>query len=192
MISQTAAMLNSSLGILARLRTGVTVGGKSKVFWTRIRIPRGARMSIGNGSILHCGINFDSSEGQVTIGDRCYIGCSRLVCYRKIEIGDDVIISWGVTIVDHNSHSLHWEQRKDDVSNWARGIKHWEDVRSAPVRIEDKVWIGFNAVILKGVTIGEGAVVGAGAVVTKNVPAYTVVAGNPARPIRELTPFERD
>jgi galactoside O-acetyltransferase len=65
-------------------------------------------------------------------------------------------------------------------------------VHLAPVKIQDKVWIGFNAIVLKGVTIGEGAVVGAGAVVTRNVPAYTVVAGNPARPIRELTPSERD
>jgi acetyltransferase-like isoleucine patch superfamily enzyme len=192
MISQVAALLNYSLGILAQLKTGVTVGGGSRVLWTRIRLPRGARISIGDGSILHCGINFDSSKGRVTIGDRCYIGCSNLVCYREIDIGNDVIISWGVTIVDHNSHSLHWEQRKDDVSNWAQGVKHWNDVRSAPVTIQDKVWIGFNAIILKGVTIGEGAVVGAGAVVTKNVPAYTVVAGNPARPIRELKPSERE
>ena len=54
------------------------------------------------------------------------------------------------------------------------------------------MWIGFNAIVLKGVTIGEGAIVGAGAVVTKDVPAYTIVAGNPAHPIRELTPSERD
>jgi acetyltransferase-like isoleucine patch superfamily enzyme len=192
MISQIAALLNYSLGILVKSKTGVTVGEKSRVFWTRVRLPRGARISIGNRSILHCDINFDSNEGEVTIGDRCYIGCSHLVCYRKIDIGNDVIISWGVTIVDHNSHSLYWEQRKEDVSNWARGIKHWNDVRSAPVKIQDKVWIGFNAIILKGVTIGEGAVVGAGAVVTKNVAAYTVVAGNPARAIRELKPSERD
>jgi galactoside O-acetyltransferase len=60
-----------------------------------------------------------------------------------------------------------------------------------PVKIEDKVWIGFNSIILKGVTVGEGAIVGAGSVVTKDVPPYTIVAGNPARIIRELTPEER-
>jgi acetyltransferase-like isoleucine patch superfamily enzyme len=192
MIRPIVALLNHAIGILAQLNTGVTVGKKSKVCWTRIRVPRGARITIGKSSILHCNIAFDSDAGQVTIGDRVYIGRSHLACHNKIDIGNDVIISWGVTIVDHNSHSLYWEQRKNDVSNWARGAKQWEGVRRAPVMIEDKVWIGFNAIVLKGVTIGEGAIVGAGAVVTRNVPAYTVVAGNPAHPIRELTSSERE
>jgi acetyltransferase-like isoleucine patch superfamily enzyme len=59
------------------------------------------------------------------------------------------------------------------------------------VKIEDKAWIGFNASILKGVTIGEGVVVAAGSVVTKSVPAWTVVAGNPARVTREIGAQER-
>ena len=192
MIRSIVAGLNYAFGLLAQLNTRVTVGEKSRVFWTRIRVPRGARIAIGKSSILHCNIAFDSDAGQVTIGDRVYIGRSHLACHCKIDIGSDVIISWGVTIVDHNSHSLYWEQRKNDVSNWARGAKQWEGVHRAPVKIEDKVWIGFNAIVLKGVTIGEGAIVGAGAVVTKNVPAYTIVAGNPAHPIRELTSSERD
>lgn len=58
--------------------------------------------------------------------------------------------------------------------------KDWSTVKSAPIKICDKAWIGFNAIILKGVTIGEGAVVGAGAVVTHDVPPWTIVAGNPA------------
>ena len=191
MIRSIVALLNQALGILAQRKDGVTVGEKSRIFWARIKLPRGARISIGNRSILHCNITFDSDQGQVTIGDRCYIGRSHLVCHSKIDIGSDVIISWGVTIVDHNSHSVHWEQRKDDVSHWARGAKQWDGVHRAPVKIEDKVWIGFNAIVLKGVTIGEGAVVGAGAVVTRNIPAYTIVTGNPAHPIRQLTPAER-
>ena len=58
--------------------------------------------------------------------------------------------------------------------------KNWENVKSAPIKIKDKAWIGFNSIILKGVTIGEGAIVGAGSVVTKDVADYTIVAGNPA------------
>ncbi len=61
----------------------------------------------------------------------------------------------------------------------------------SPVHVGDKSWIGFNSIVLKGVTIGEGAVVGAGSVVTKDVSAWTVVAGNPARVIREIPEDER-
>jgi len=149
-------------------------------------LPRGSRISIGKNSLVHCRISFDSNQGHVIIGDRSYVGLSSLVCYRKIEIGNDVLIAWGVTIVDHNSHSLYWEQRKDDVRDWSAGIKYWDNVGNAPVIIKDKVWIGFNVSILKGVTIGEGAVIGACAVVTKDIPPFTLVAGNPAAVVRVL------
>jgi acetyltransferase-like isoleucine patch superfamily enzyme len=108
------------------------------------------------------------------------------VSAERITLGDDVVISWGVTIVDHNSHALDWEGRKSDVLDWMKGRKDWANVKTEPVRIGDKAWIGFNASILKGVTIGEGAVVGAGAVVTRDVPDHAVVAGNPAKVLRTL------
>jgi hypothetical protein len=87
--------------------------------------------------------------------------------------------------VDHNSHATDWTSRKNDVVAWGQGKKDWSGVTIKPVKISDRVWIGLNAIILKGVTIGEGAIVGAGSVVTKDVPPYTIVAGNPARIIRE-------
>ncbi len=59
---------------------------------------------------------------------------------------------------------------------------------SAPVKIEDDVWIGFNAAVMKGVTIGRGAVIGACAVITKNVEPYAIMAGNPARKVGESRP----
>ena len=65
------------------------------------------------------------------------------------------------------------------------------EVKISPVRINDRAWLGFNSIILKGVTIGEGAIIGAGSVVTKDVPAYTIVAGNPARIIQEIPLNER-
>lgn len=110
-----------------------------------------------------------------------------MVLAQRISLGDDVVISWGVTIVDHNSHAIEWSQRANDVLNWGKGTKDWTNVTIAPVQIQNKVWIGFNASILKGVTIGEGAIVAAEAVVTKDVPAYSVVAGNPAMVVRTLS-----
>jgi len=64
--------------------------------------------------------------------------------------------------------------------------KNWEVVNSRPIKIEDDVWIGMNVLVLKGVTIGRGAIVAAGSVVTKNVEPWTVVGGNPAKLIKKL------
>ncbi len=155
---------------------------------------RPSRVEIGKHCTLECNFIFESAEGHIKIGDRTSIGNSTLISRNNIEIGDDVIISWGCWIYDHNSHSLDWRDRLEDSRVIAASKnthellanKDWSHVKSAPIRIGDKVWIGFNAVILKGVTIGEGAVVGAGAVVTKDVPPYAVVAGNPAKVVRQM------
>ena len=108
------------------------------------------------------------------------------MCHTGINFGDDVIMSWGVTVVDHDSHSLIWAERQYDVADWRRGWTGWDAVTVRPVRIGDKVWIGFGASILKGVSVGEGAIVGANAMVTRDVQPYTVVVGNPARVVRQL------
>jgi len=123
----------------------------------------------------------------VTIGSNTFIGGASLVTANRIEIGDDVQIAWGTTIIDHNSHSLDWCERIKDLSGDFNGTpKDWTVVKTVPVRVCNKAWIGFNAIILKGVTIGEGAIVGAGSVVTHDVPPYTVVGGNPAQVLRVL------
>jgi galactoside O-acetyltransferase len=180
---------------LAKLRidgsAGVSVTQPSKVAWRKIRFLDGCTLSIGRGSIVQSAILYDRTGGSVRIGDRTFIGASTLVCAEAIDIGDDVLVSWGCTIVDHNSHPLAWKDRSSDVVNWFEGEKDWSHVERAAVRIGNKAWIGFNAVILKGVQIGEGAIVGAGSVVTRDVPTFTIVAGNPARPLRELQPDER-
>lgn len=100
-------------------------------------------------------------------------------------------MAWGCWIVDHNSHAISWENRSNDVKDWYVGKKNWDNVIRKPVKINNKAWIGFNSIILKGITIGEGAIVGAGSVVTKDVPPYTIVAGNPAKIISELTLREK-
>lgn len=172
-------------GVMHRRRINIAVGEDSSIGWFRLRGQRG-RIHIGEGSIVRARIDFDSADGMVVIGNRCFVGASHLVCHTRIEIGSDVIVSWGVTIVDHDSHSLQWQHRQHDVPTWMRGEKDWTDVRIAPVMIGDRVWIGFGVSILRGVSIGAGSVVGACSVVTKDVPANVVVAGNPARVLRSL------
>jgi acetyltransferase-like isoleucine patch superfamily enzyme len=182
--------LNRAIGPFFRRGVSIEIGSGTMVRWPRLNARGGGSLRIGRNSIIHCRVDFDSEAGRVVIGDRCYIGASHLVCHTGISIEDDVIISWGVTIVDHDSHALDWNARRDDVVAWARGLKRWEEVAIAPVTVRSRAWIGFGATVLKGVTIGSGAVVGANAVVTRDVPPLTVVAGNPARVVRRLTGSE--
>jgi acetyltransferase-like isoleucine patch superfamily enzyme len=167
------------------------VGSNSSVDFRRVVGKKGVSLIIGSSSIVDSSISYDREGATVSIGDRTFLGGSTIVCAEKIEIGNDVLISWGCTIVDHNSHALDWASRKNDVVAWAQGRKDWDGVKMSPVRICDRAWIGFNVIILKGVTIGEGAIVGAGSVVTKDVPPYSIVAGNPAKVIREIPAEER-
>lgn len=97
---------------------------------------------------------------------------AQIRCMEKISIGDQCAIGRNVMIMDFDAHEI----------TYGDGTKNRI---TAPVTIGKHVWIGAGATILKGVTIGDHAVIGAGAVVTKDVPANTVVAGNPARVIRE-------
>lgn len=180
-------IINPILKSIITRKSKIIVGQGCDIKWWGLRSLNSGRLTIGENCIIHARIIFDGPNASIELGRRCYIGASSLISYHSIRIGDDVIISWGVTIVDHNSHALNWESRQNDVVDWMKGQKNWDMVQIAPVTILDKVWIGFGASILKGVTIGEGAVVAANAVVTKDVPPYTVVAGNPAVVVKNLT-----
>lgn len=154
------------------------------------------RIFIGCDCFIGCVFVFESDMGKVRIGNRTFINAGTMLISRSgIEIGNDVTIAWGCWIYDHDSHSLDWRDRIEDIRQQNEDFragrnfianKDWSRVNTAPITICDKVWIGMNAIILKGVTIGEGAVVGAGAVVTHDVPAWTVVAGNPAREVKKI------
>jgi acetyltransferase-like isoleucine patch superfamily enzyme len=129
--------------------------------------------------------------GRIRVGDWCYIGPdSKLWAKELIDIGDRVFISHRVQIFDNNSHSLSATERHERYRDLRElgGHRIPETVASRPVRIEDDVWIGFNVAVLKGVSIGQGAVIGACAVVTQDVPPFAVVVGNPARQVGESRP----
>ena len=154
------------------------------------------RIFIDEESMIGCNFIFESDSGVIKIGKRTFINAgTNIISINEIEIGDDVTIGWNIYIYDHDSHSLDYRFRKDDIERQREDFyanrnfifsKDWSTVKSAPVKICNKVWIGFNAIIFKGVTIGEGAIVAAGAVVTKDVPAWTVVAGNPATIVKKI------
>ncbi len=166
-------------------------GNDSKIEFRKIKFSNHSTLEIGNECCIDAAITFERPNVNIKIGNRVFIGSSSLISASNIAIGDDVLISWGCSIVDHNSHAINWSLRKNDVLAWRQGKKDWTHVQSKPIKIQHKAWIGFNVIILKGVTIGEGAIVGAGSVVTTDVAPYTIVAGNPARLIREIPADER-
>lgn len=146
----------------------------------------------GRDCIISGSYVFERGVGTITIGDNSSIGSgSLLICSQEegISIGSNVMLSWGVTLTDTNAHSLDPEIRKMDAYAWKLGIetgqigayKDWGNVISKSVVIRDKAWVGFGASIMKGVTIGMGAIVAAQSVITKDVAPYTIVGGNPAR-----------
>ena len=179
---------NTAIDVSTRLLRGFNISWLSEVE-NRVYV------KIGKESMLNAAITFEDKSGEVTIGDRCYFGSGGSIISRnKVVIGDDVTIAWNVTIYDHDSHSVNWKNRAAVVRTFYEkygksdcfSAIDWVGVRSAPITIGNKVWIGFDGVVLKGVTIGEGAIIGAKSVVTKDVEPYTIVAGNPAKFIKKI------
>jgi len=150
---------------------------------------------LGNNNVINGTFIFETSSGYINIGNNTFLGGGIFICIDGIEIGNDVMFSWGCTVADNNAHSLISSERTDDVIDWKRGLdedkigayKNWTNVKRGKVIIKDKAWIGFNSIILKGIIIGEGAIVAAGSVVTKDVPDFAVVGGNPAKLIKYTT-----
>jgi acetyltransferase-like isoleucine patch superfamily enzyme len=122
-----------------------------------VMVAEGVQINIGDG-------------GRVRIQNGTYVNANtRILCTDSIEIGERCAISWSVQIIDFDGHQIVSPPRPS----------------KAPIRIGNDVWIGARAIVLKGVEIGDGAIIAAGAVVTRSVAPQALVAGNPARVIKE-------
>jgi acetyltransferase-like isoleucine patch superfamily enzyme len=148
----------------------------------------GATIAIGRNCLIQGQIVAERNESRIDIADDVLVGGSSVVdCAVSITIERGVLISYSCIIADSDNHSLYPELRINDLANWMNDGRHdWTHTAMAPVRICEGAWIGARSLILKGVTVGPGAVVAMGSIVTRDVPARTIVAGNPARVIREI------
>ena len=151
-----------------------------------------ARIQIGAQSLIEGELFVFAHGGRISIGESCFVGPgARVWSAGRIDIGNRVLISHNVNIFDSLTHPLSPRKRHAQFQAIAStGHPRSIELAEEPVNIGDDAWIGAGATILKGVSIGPSAVVGACAVVTRDVPAATVVAGNPAVPIRTLTAEE--
>lgn len=146
---------------------------------------------IGSKTLFMGEIMLMANRARLEIGELCFIGVgAKIWPMDSIKIGNRVQIAHGVQIMDNNSHSISAQERGDRYAEKRVHGHHLtpETVSSSPIVIEDDVWIGFNAGIMKGVKLGRGAIIGAGAMVTKDVEPFTIMAGNPARKVGESRP----
>jgi acetyltransferase-like isoleucine patch superfamily enzyme len=156
--------------ISLELNSSITIGDYAYL------ISRSRNTALG---VNHPVILRTMKEGaKLTLGDYFSASGVTICCAHSITIGNRVMIGANATIADTDFHPLDSNLRfKNNEVNYAA---------SAPIIVHDNVFIGMNAIVLKGVTIGEGAIIAAGSVVTKNVEANSIVAGNPAKLIKFL------
>ncbi|MDZ4180166.1 MAG: DapH/DapD/GlmU-related protein [Coriobacteriia bacterium] len=176
--------------LLFRLRYRSMLGQGVRVYgWPLIRAVPGSTITVGDRAVLisdaefaawglnhPCHIRTVASRACIQIGDDVGMSGVTITCAERVEIGNRVMLGANVSITDTDSHPVdvvprRYEKRGTGVS---------------AVHIEDDVFIGAGAIVLKGVTIGAGSVIGSGSVVTASVPAAVVCAGNPARVVRAL------
>lgn len=140
-------------------------------------------INIGRGTVIRGEVLVFAHGGEIDIGEYCYIGeSSRLWSAKKIKIGDRVLIAHNVNIHDANDHPIDPGERHEHYKQIiTSGHPAKVNMASAEIIIEDDAWIGFNSIILKGVTIGRGAIIAAGTVVTKDIEPFCIVAGNPLK-----------
>ena len=157
------------------LYAGISTAGRNRIgAGAFLAATRGGRVELGRGTTVARGATLQAERGTLRIGERCHVGIGAIITAKAaVTIGNDTLIAEYVTI------------RDQDHDHTQPGPIAADGFLTAPVVIGDGAWIAAKATVLRGVTIGEGAIVAAGAVVTRDVPAGAVVAGIPARVVRQ-------
>ena len=143
---------------------------KKDPFIGNIELYSNSEINVCNTFFFHSGCDIMVfNNAKLSLGSGYINRYSKIRCYSSITIGKNVAISDNFTIWDSDAHAVIGR----------------ENLMTQPIVIGNKVWIGANVTVLKGVTIGDGAIIAAGSIVTKDIPAYCMAAGIPAKVIKE-------
>ena len=168
----------------ANVKLGHNCFIERKESFQRYRSTQPTGVALGPNVLVYTWTAFNvEPSGSVVVGADSILVGATFMCAQRIEIGQRVVVSYHVTVADSDFHPVDPAARRvDAIANAPGGDRSRRPaIESRPVVIEDDVWIGIGAYILNGVRVGCGARVEAGAVVTRDVPAHAVIAGNPAR-----------
>lgn len=174
--------------IITIARKNISIG-KNVQIYGRLKAFGKGKISIGNDCLLNSAISADpiggdsniilraDYGGEIRIGNNCGLSNCTIVAQTRVTIGNEVYIGGGCKIYDTDFHPIDRLYRINEMNEYTN---------RKPITIKDGAFVGAHSIILKGVCIGENSVIGAGSVVTKNVPANEIWAGNPARKIKEV------
>lgn len=141
------------------------------------------------------------AQGQITVGEYTVLNGTYLICHNRLTIGSHCLLAWGSVITDSWLDATHTLDNGDSLDARRACLRAaGRDVNrqitypcaARPVTLEDNVWIGFDSVVLPGVTVGRGAVIGCKTVISEDVPPYAIVVGSPPRIVRYLKADDTD
>lgn len=166
--------------------------GNNVVLGAHIEHRGNGRVVIGDDSIVYGFLSIQRDGAEIVIGRNSLVNKATIVsAVQSVVVEDDVLISFNCTLMDCDGHSLRLSERKNDSRLYHDNRLSYDKAAVAPIRICSGAWIGAHAIVLKGVRIGVGAIVAAGSVVTRDVPDWSIVGGNPARVIRTIPEDQR-
>jgi acetyltransferase-like isoleucine patch superfamily enzyme len=172
----------------ANVRVGHDCWLERRDSFVRFRSQKNPGLVLGNRVRVYTWTTFNvEPAGYIEVGDDSILVGPVFMCTERILLGRNVTISYHVTIADSDFHPSDPDLRvRDAIASSPHGDRGQKPaIISEPVTIDDDVWVGIGAIVLKGVHIGAGARIHAGAIVTRDVPPGTILAGNPARPVNK-------
>ncbi len=189
--------LKNSL-IKIKFGSKVLIGNNTKILGSMpiFKLPKNGRIIIGSNTVINSDfINTNTSlttrvkfvtgyNGVIKIGNNCDLNGTCFVAYEEIEIGDFCQFASSSLISDTDFHPVDPHQR---MLQMKKEQFSFDSVNKKKIKIGNNVWVGWGAIILKGVTIGENSIIAAGAVVVSDVPANVIAGGNPAKIIKQLS-----